>query len=406
MAWLDNLFSSERRTLASAQGLFETARYDDALIMLEDLKSDDAGILREEVAAAAARHWLDKALDATDAGDGKRLRKVMARARRYHRPAIDGMYRDTDRRIRERRVRLTAPEHWVELLTAAISQSREYFGKPGGLGVPRYRVFVSRRLLMFAGTTWAADPEARMPDAEDIDAATPAALLSLMDAIRAMYPDDLGATIPALGAPFVRAVLQIANGRPDLATLPLLELPESDPLVCFERARIAHILGFPNTALLALQNFRILVGDHRTIRRLNTGVFAAQMAVTIGDEARALHVIRAVPARFLGKRPLALFGRLLINAGELEEARTVLSDHVSRASDNEDALLLLDEVMQRLGETTAPTAQAGETWFDMPREVTAEVLIQDGPLLDETGARLTPGPIPRRSARDPKAESD
>ena len=174
----------------------------------------------------------------------------------------------------------------------------------------------------------------------------------------------------------------------------------------FERARIAHILGFPNTALLALQNFRILVGDHRTIRRLNTGVFAAQMAVTIGDEARALHVIRAVPARFLGKRPLALFGRLLINAGELEEARTVLSDHVSRASDNEDALLLLDEVMQRLGETTAPTAQAGETWFDMPREVTAEVLIQDGPLLDETGARLTPGPIPRRSARDPKAESD
>ncbi len=401
MAWLDNLFSAEHRRVASARELFAEDKYDEALELLQTLESPQAGELRKQIQVAAAKLWLDEALDATDAGDGNRLRRVMARAGRYHHDEIDEMYRETDRKIRERRIRLTAPEHWCEVLLAAVTQRNEYFRTPQALGVPKYRVFASRRLLLYAGTSWATDPEgeAEAPSTDDIEAASPEKLTMLIDAIQTMYPDDLAETVPSLGAPFVRAMLQVANGRPDLATLPLLELPESDPLVCFERARVAHILGYPRTALLALQNFRVLVGDHRTIRRLNTGVFAAQMAVSIGDEARALTVIRTVPIRFLGKRPLALYARLLMNAGELQKANDVLEDHISRGSDNEDALLLLDETRTRLRDLHGGVGESN-TWFDLPREVTAEVLINAGPLIDEDQARTTPEPIPRRSSRD------
>lgn len=332
MGWL-GIFSRERRTLFQARSLLDSGQFDDALDLLRDLDDPDIASLRHQVRRAAATAFLREALAACEAGDGKRMRQRLARARRYHTPVLEPLFQATERRIREHQVRVTAPEHWLTLLDAA----RELEAHLSVGDTSRGELFRSRRLIRQAQPAFGAPIHA-----EAVEGAGRDVLRAVQGAVRAEYPDELGERVPHLGEPFAQAVLFIALGRPDLAALPLLELPETEPLVSFERARVAHALGQSRLALTALQGFVTLVGGHRTIRRLNTGVFLAQMAEVVGEPERALAVLDELPVRIMGRRPVALYARLLLQVGRGSEARALLADHLERHPDHPEARALFE----------------------------------------------------------------
>ncbi len=372
MTWLDGLFSTDRRSVSHARGLILESRYDEALTALGDLETEPAQLARDEAREAAARRYLAGALEACRAGNGDAMRQLIARAQRDRTDRLAPLFHDTERARRGTRIRHAIAEHWVALLDAADYQRDNHYHS-AGRHIPRYRVFASPRLVRAAHTLWHPEDGSYEISVAEVEAADRGRLLELSRLVTDQYPDDLAATLPDLGQEFVRAVLFVALARPDLAALPLVELPESDPMVCFERARIAHMLGQPDTALLALQGFVTLIGGHRTIRRLNSGVFMAQMAMALGDLGRAIQAMEAIPVRFLGKRPVALYARLLVDIGRLGDARDLLEDHLSRTSENHDAVAILYEVRQRLIASD----------FQGKPEITAEHLLGQGPMFND-----------------------
>lgn len=388
MAWLDSLWTRDGRALSRARSLLDQGLHDEALDALRPIEGDTADALRTEARQAAAARWLADAVEACTADQGDRMRKLLARARRYHEPGLDPLFRAADRTIRCHQIRQVAPEHWLRLLDAADDQRHPPNDAELGDDAPppRHALFASLRTLAVPAAIWDRDPDAAPVSVERIERADRQQLRALVEPLSAAYPDDLSASIPRLGEEFVRAVLLIAAARPDLAALPLVELPESDPLVCFERARVAHLLGLPRLALTALQGFSTLVGGHRTIRRLNTGVFLAQMAVAVGEPERGLAVLDELPVRYLGRRPVVLYARLLLHSGRLDDAIALLDEHVARHPDHDDATSLLAE---------ATDLRDGA--LDEPSELSAEVIRADTALMSDYAV------APPRVARPPAA---
>ncbi len=332
----------ERRALARARALVRAGEYDDALDALDASEGDDAQSIRTEARREAARHWLDKASDAADAHDGRALKRHWARAGRYRFDSIDHWFRDIDRRVRREQVALTSADHWVELVnTAEVQRVRwQSLDDPSLASVPAWGSRARLAMLRRATAEWEVGDTSISP--EDLDRATPQALTQVLPHLQSGYPDDLAEGVYRLGPEFARAVLLMCVGRPDLAALPLVELAESEPLVCFERARVAHALGLPRTALLALQGFALRAGGHTRIRRLHTAVFAAQSALACGERGHALELLlQHVPVRQLGGRPLMLTATLMAESGQAREAQTLLGDHLSRHPDDGGARTLL-----------------------------------------------------------------
>jgi hypothetical protein len=284
---------------------------------------------RARVEDLAVQHWLAEADAAQTNSDRTRMNACLAEAARFRRPDHAPLFREARRRMRARTLELTAAPHWVDLVHAAAYQREHYFHGARPPLPDTYRTFENPRLLASVGPL-AADPAA-------LDTVDPS---PHSDRIAACFPTDLRDGIARLGAPFLRAHLALAAARPDLAVLDLLELPDHEPLVCLERARVAYALGFPATAATAIADFVRLHGEHVVLRRLHTGVFQAQMALAAGDPEQAVALLSDLPLDAIGRRPVLLLVRLLRETGAVDRAEAVLAEWCAAHPDDEEARAL------------------------------------------------------------------
>lgn len=320
MPWTDR-FSPQRRKIEQLLGAH---RYDEVLDLLKTDEADEEALLG--IKRQAVLHWLGEADRACRAGDRDQMNAAMARAARYHHPELRPAFLETRRRIKDHTLSLTVAPHWVELLQAATEQ-RTRLHEPDAAPPPGFATFANPALCQGL-------------DADGITQLTPAQLEALRPRLRTAYPTSLQARVDTATPDFVRAALWIAAGRPDLAVPTLLELPDSAPLVCLERARSAYALGKLATSMLALGDFAMHHGSHETIRRLNTGVFMAQMAEMIGDPARAVEILERVPIEQVGRRPVLLLARLYGRTGDPERGRALLDRWLEDHTDDEEARVL------------------------------------------------------------------
>jgi hypothetical protein len=339
MSWLDRLNGRTSDDDAKAPwarrvaALVQQRRFREAAAELDASATPVPAEVHDRVARAASEHWLADAELACQEGDRARMNMALAEAARWYRDAFGPLFRDTRRRIRQHTLELTAAGHWVALLHAA-SDSRS---RSDGRVPESWRAFANARLIEDAAF---GDHDV----VEAIERLDHVALERVRPRLTRHYPDALRARIEAAPAELVRAALLVAACRPDLAVVPLLEVPDTDPVVCLERARVAWALGFPNTALLALGDFAAHQGAHLTVRRLNTGVFMAQMAVACGDEARAVEILEGIDVLAAGRRPVLLHARLLARVGREHDGARVLDDWLVAHPDDHEARALLEDL--------------------------------------------------------------
>lgn len=364
MSWLDR-FSTDRNDGSTqvragsrrVRDLIAQARFREALAEIEASGGPDAAGWAAEVSQRAAVHWLREAENACHQGEREQMNAALAEAARYYRDDLGPVFREARRRIRSRILELTSAPHWVALLHAATDQRAVHFSTPSLPAPSSYAAFANERLVALVarklGETALATDALERIDAKRLEAAR--------DLLKKAYPDSLAARIDEVSGEFVRAALHVASGRPDLAVLPLLELPVTQPLVCLERARVAYALGYPGTAMLALSDFRTNHGGHETVRRLHTGVFMAQMAVQCGDAERAVEILETVPLEDVGRRPVLLYAQLLGAVGRVEDGRNVLEGWLATHPDDEEARALAAELDD-------PSVRTGSGLMESPQE--------------------------------------
>lgn len=341
MALLDALLLRERRALARARTHASDHHYDEALSELHAFDSDRVSATREALRAEAIDHFGASAVRAAERSEGPRARARLDRARRFVTASLRPRLHKVEWRLRVHQLERTRAEHLVELVRQGEAARHRLEG--GEAPPDSWATLAQRQVLAAVAARW----ELAELTSDDVLYADAASLSRARPEVAASYPDGLAEAVPRLGLGFVRAVLLLALQRPDRAALPLAEADDAEPLVCFERARTAQLLGLPHVARTCLQGFVARAGGHHRIRRLHTGVFLAQLELAIGDASRALEVMKTVPVERLGGRPALMYGRLLLDAGNPEEAQVVLRQLVERQPELEGAEPLLAEAERR-----------------------------------------------------------
>lgn len=327
MAWIPLL--TERLTLRQARSLTDAGKFDDALDALLDLDGSKVDAVRKTIRDAAVRHWCAAATRAADRGEGPRARSRLDRARRYATLELRPMVQAVELRLRQAQIRQTKAEHWLPVLDAAAV--------PTDGQAAAWTDLASRSVVDKVAAAWG-----HPVDVDAVRTASDAELRTVRDIIAARYPAEL---VPrtGLGTPFVSATLWLALGRPDVALLPLLESDDREPLVCFELARVAHALGHPAVAGLALDGFVARAGGHHRIHRLHSGVFQAQMALACDEGERAIALFDALPMALIGGRPALIYTRLLLDAGRRHDAAALLDAVEARHPEIDGASTLREE---------------------------------------------------------------
>lgn len=264
----------------------------------------------------AAAHWLYEAETACRSGARDRMNGCLAEAARFRTPDNTGLFRETRRQLRQMTLELTTAPHWAELLRVASYQRQQL---EAGKLPARYQTFSHPRLIESIGV-----------DPLDLDRLEKVDLLPHLPTIADDYPTELRSSVQQAGAPFLRCAVWLAGARPDLAVIDLIELPDSNPAVCLDRARVAHALGLTGTAALALSDLVLHHGRHVTVRRLHTGVFLAQLLNEAGNPERAADLLLQLRHDRVGRRPILLLADLLDGLDRRAEAREVLEEWASQ----------------------------------------------------------------------------
>ncbi len=292
-AWF---FPNADDRVARARKRMEAGRWADARLEVLELDHPDAPAIRRRCEEELARMNLDAAISWCRAGDEARVQHHLEAAEGFRAPGMDDLFREARRTMRAIR-----EERAAEARRAAREEEERLLGAgPAAVGAASWRE---------------ATP---VPAIEGDDEAAARIALAVEN-----YAPELRATVAELGAPFARALLDLEDGRPDLALQGFLGLPDDHPVVRYERARTAYALGDPQAAARELRAFARLHGHHAPMGRHHTGSFLAQCLLEAGEPAEALRVMRHVRAD-APREGGALFARLLEIAGEREEAEAVL----------------------------------------------------------------------------------
>lgn len=304
MGLFDFLRPSPEKRIARARRAMEAG--DPALARDELLEVDgaEAAALRAQAHDALVTTNLAAAVSWANAGDEERVRVHMELAAEHHEDGSrDADFRDARRQIRE--IRLAHKDEIEEKERA--KQARLMQIDPLHMGS-------------------AMVPLGLDDDVAGADAEEQRARLAL---VVENYPESLRTAVSELGAPFAQAILDLEDGRPDLALQALLVLPDEVALVRWERARAAHTLGDPKAAARELRAFANLAEGHHAIGQNHSGLLLAQCLAEAGDPHGGLVVLRdlRVTQPNLGGYLLA---QLLAGTDQLAEADTVLRDLTKR----------------------------------------------------------------------------
>lgn len=318
-------FPSIEDRVARARKRMEAERWADARLEVLDLDHPGAAEVLATCERELARMNLEAAVSWCRAGEDERVHHHLEVAENFRNGDMDDLFKDARRQMRAIRQERTAEQERAR----EAEQARLIGADPLGLtGGPSWR-----------------DPT--MPDdllAEADDEA--AARLAL---IVEGYPSDLRVTVGDLGAPFARAILDFEDGRPDLALQGLLALSDDAPVVRFERARAAYLLGDPRATARELKAFAQMYGRHANLGRHHTGSFLAQCTAEAGDPAEALRVMRSVRVDE-PEEGGPLYAQLLEMNGRLEEAEKLLLHLIRKMPKTTSLYRMLARVQLARGE--------------------------------------------------------
>ena len=319
MGVLSWFFPSEQDRVDKARRYLEQERWADALDKVHGIESSAAIAVVRDAREGLARANLEAAVSWARAGDEQRVHTHMELADEYHDGQLAAEFREARKHLRG--IRAQASE--------AEKRARE----------EREARLLSVDPLGFTGGDNLVDPP--LPDgidAEDADELS-ARLAILVDG----YPESLRGAVANLGGTFAQAVLDLEDGRPDLALESLLQLPDDQPLVLYERARCAHALGDPRAGARALRSFAEHANGHVKIGRQHTAVLLAQMLAEARDLPSALRVLRDARATEPDVGTV-LFAQLLEATNELAEAETVLLPLIKQHPRAQDLYKLLARI--------------------------------------------------------------
>lgn len=298
MGMLSWLFPSPADRVARARRYLDSGDPAEARLEVLEVDHPEAAAIVLEAETQLAQANLDAAVNWCRAGDDFKVHQHLELADQFHKGGLEEEFRTARREMRELRAARDAAEQRKKEEAAARLMSVDPLGVTGG-------------------PSW-LDPSAP-DDLYDADRDELEARLALLVE---HYPEKLRPRVAHLGASFAQAVLALDDGKPHEALPELLALPDDEPLVQYERARAAHVLGDPRAASRALRRLDEL-GGHFQVGQTHTGSLLAQVLTEAGDAPGALRVLRDVRSRE-PKVGGFLFAQLLTMTGELPEAESVL----------------------------------------------------------------------------------
>lgn len=301
MGWLSWIFPTADDRVAGARKLMAAKRWAEARLEVLELDHPDAAGLITACETELARMNLDEAVTWARAGDEGRMAQHLELAEQFHHGGLEERFRDARRAMREARAQRNEAQRVEREAEAARQMSVDPLGLSGG-------------------PNWLDRPAPTdLLDPDDEEAAVRLAL------VVESYDPTLRASVGDLGPVFARAILDLEDGRPDLAVQGLLTLPDEAAVVRYERARAAYTLGDPASAVRELQAFASITHAHLDMGRYHTGIFLALCHAESGRPEEGLRVLRSLRASS-PKLGGALFAQLLEACGQLEEAERVLVD--------------------------------------------------------------------------------
>lgn len=299
MGLLSYFFPSEADRIARAQKLLANQRWADARLEVLDLESEAAQQVKSTAESELVRMNLEAAVSWCQADDDGRVMHHLEVAENFRGKDSDALFLDARRQMRTIRAERKAEAERAKEAEDSRMLAADPFGASGG-------------------PSWL---DKSMPndllDAQDDEAAARLAL------IVEGYPAELRKTVGELGAPFARAILDMEDGRADLALQGLLALPDEQPVIRYERARVAYALGDSAAAARELKQFGTLANGHHPMGRQHSATFLALCLTETGDPEAGLRVLRSARAKN-PKLGGALFAQLLDMTGDFTEAESVL----------------------------------------------------------------------------------
>lgn len=294
-SWLS---PSPERRIARARRALAGADWALARDEVADLQGDEAADILRTARSELVGANLEAAVSWAQAGDEERVRVHLDLAAEHHDGGREADFRDARRQIRTFR-------------EAAQEQADEAKRRRDARTLSVDPLHLGPNAL----ATSEPSDDLTGPDGEELRARLALVIEN--------YPADLRTSVTDLGDEFASAVLDLEDGRADLALQGLLALPDDAALVRWERARAAYSMSDPRAAARELRAFAELAEGHHPIGRTHSGVLLAQTLAESGDPQGGLRVLRDLRAH----QPQLggfLFAQLLASTEQLAEADAVL----------------------------------------------------------------------------------
>ena len=323
MGLLSWLFPTEEDRIAKALLRVDSDPVEARELVL-DLDRDDARVVLAQANASLVRKNLFAAQGSARQGDDHRVQTHMELVQQFHDGSMDEEIRAGRRLLREIRSERSASDQ----LAREQKQARQMAADPLG---------------MTGGASW-LDPQpdggVYDPERDEVEAR-----LAL---IIENYPSALQERVTELGAAFAKAVIDLEDGRADKALQVLLQLPDEEPLVRWERARCAQALRDPAAAAREIRAFAERASGHHDMGRVHSAELLAQLLTRTGQPKEALRVLRALRANE-PERGGVLFAQLLEATGELKEAEHTLVELIRKHPRTQMLYALLARIRLRGG---------------------------------------------------------
>ncbi|TNE91052.1 MAG: tetratricopeptide repeat protein [Deltaproteobacteria bacterium] len=328
MGLLSWLFPSDEDRVKRAQALVDKGRFADARLEVMDIELPEAVAIVDACERELAELNLKEAISWGQANDERRVDMHMELATNFQKPGMEERFREVRRILREQRQARREADRRAREEKEARMLSVDPFGMSGGGSL--------------------LEPVPGFGNLEE-DAEERAQRLAL---IIENYPAELRNSVEGLGSEFSQALLDLEDGRPDLALPTLLGMPDDRSLVRWERARAAYALGDAKAAAREVRAFSEQAGGHFAMGRMHSGVFLAQLTAEAGDLPAAIRILRTLRAQD-PKVGGVLLAQLLEATGELAEADALLREQIKAFPKAMQLYQLLARVRVRGGDRRA-----------------------------------------------------
>jgi hypothetical protein len=302
MSWL---FPSPEQRLARARTDLARGRYADARLTALEFDSADAAEIVREAELHLCRANLKEAESWLVAGDDPKVDQHLALAKEFLQPECSQDLAELRRRVAETRVQRERD---------ALLSGRDEVERLLDVN-PNFRT--GRRSFDVALPEGVSEEEAEM-------------MQTRLTLVYENYPEELRRGMLSLGAAFSAAVIAMEDGELEAAAAALAGLPDDEPLVCYERARLAFHARRPSDAVAPLTAFVAKVGGHRAVGANHTAIMLTVAQLESGDITGAMETIvgarRSEPDLGSG-----LYASLLERQDRLSEAEQVLRGVLKRS---------------------------------------------------------------------------